>query len=681
VSLVGSLMFVKLLGYSLNLITLFAIILAIGIVVDNAIVVVEAIEAELAASGVDARTGSKRAMGQIRGAIVSITLVMSAVFVPIAFASGPTGIFMKQFCLTMAAAIVLSGVIALTLTPALCARYLQPHAPSGGSPGPLMRGLNAFDRFFRTTERGYLQALKRFLGRPAVLVALFLVCTSGAGLVMGSLPTGFIPQEDAGVFYASVTTPPGSTLERTKEVVDRIQSLTADVPGILTTTTLAGTNVLSDGTGATYGTVQFGLADWSQRAPIETIIDRVAERIESIKSAEIELFPPPSVPGYGNSSGFELRVLDKTGSGDLGQLQEVIDEFLIALRKRPEIAAAFTMFEASFPQYTIDIDQSRASRYGVSVEDVMQELQILLGGEYAVNFIRFGRMYKVMLQALPKFRRTPEDLLNLRVRNAAGEFVALSEIAGLEKTYGADQVTRYNMFASAEVTGLPAPGFSSGEALKAVQAVAATSLPPGFGIDWAGMAKDELEAGNEGLVLIGICLVFVYLLLAAQYESFLLPLPVILALPAGLLGAGLGLAAFGLENNIYARASILMLIGLLGKNAILIIEYASQGQRRGLGKREAILAAAEARFRAIVMTSAALVAGLIPLLFSSGVGAIGNRTVGSSAVGGMVVGTLLGLFLVPGLFMLCARGAVERRKETQSRHAEAHGELGVGVSA
>ena len=593
-------------------------------------------------------------MQEIRTAIISITLVMSAVFIPVAFLGGPAGIFMRQFSLTMASAIVLSGLVALTLTPALCARFMRPTTEHIGDVGIMQKALGGFEAMLTRFTGWYTTSLEPLIRRPAATVVLLLACVLGAVGTLRKIPAGFIPQEDAGVFYASVTSPPGSSLEYTKAVVDQIQEAVDGLDGIASIVTLAGTNVLSDGTGATYGTVQFALEDWGNRQPIGDIMATVSQRIEHIKSAAVELFPPPTVPGYGNASGFELRVLDRTGSGDLDRMQSAIDGFIRDLLEAPEIGSAFTIFESTFPQYVLDIDRELASRRGIDLEDVLAELQVLLGGEYAVNFIRFGQLYKVMVQAKPEYRRTPEDLLAIHVRSQNGDLVPLGDFVRLERSYGVDQVTRYNMYPSAEVNGSPATGNSSGEAIRAIERVARDSLPPGYGIDWAGMTKDEVETGGQAVWIIGICLIFVYLLLAAQYESFRLPLPVMLSLPGGLLGAAGALAVLGLENNIYAQASILMLIGLLGKNAILIVEFANQSQRRGVVREVAAKDGAAARFRAIVMTSLAMIAGLLPLLFSSGVGAIGNRTVGGSASGGMLVGTLLGLYLVPGLYVLCA---------------------------
>jgi HAE1 family hydrophobic/amphiphilic exporter-1 len=661
VSLVGTLSALLVLGFSLNLITLFALVLAIGIVVDDAIVVVEAVHAKLEHTGLTVREATEEAMGEIGGAIVAITLVMTSVFVPLAFMSGPSGIFFRQFALTMAVAIVLSGVVALTLTPALCAVLLRRHAP----------GRRAFEGFFARfdaawagAERGYLALVGRTAARRGLTLALLLGFIAATGLVSAALPRGFIPNEDQGVFYASVTAPPGATLERTKAVIDALGAAAAGLDGVASVSTLAGTNILSDGTGASYGTALVNLKPWGERAvSVDEVIAELARRTEPLKDAEIEFFPPPPVPGYGNASGFELRVLDKTGRGDVAEMEQVVTQFIEDLKRRPEIASAFTIFNASYPQYVVHIDLDRAAQQGVSVEAALGTLQTMLGSEYATNFIRFGQLYKVMVQATPEARAAPEDLLRLRVRSARGELVPLSTFLRLEKTHGVDQTTRYNMYPSAELNGEGPPGVSSGTVLAAIQEVARQSLPRGFAIDWAGISRDEVNAGNEGFFVFLVCLVFVYLVLSAKYESFVLPLAVVFSLPPGVFGGFALLEAVGLENNIYTQLSMVMLIGLLGKNAILLLEFAEQRRREGLAPLAAVLEAGRQRLRPIVMTSIAFVAGLLPLAIATGAGAIGNRTIGTAAIGGMVVGTCCGLVLVPGLYFVLRPTRPDRSEE------------------
>lgn len=656
VSLVGTFFFIQFLGFSLNLITLFALVLAIGIVVDNAIVVVEAVHAQMESSGIGPRKATEKAMREISGAIIAITLVMSAVFIPVAFMSGPAGIFYRQFSLTMAISIVLSGVVALTLTPALCVLILKnTHGEHAKKETRMRRFFNAFNHRYDKLSSRYKRLLERIAGRrPVTWLALLLFCV-GTGILGRTVPSGFIPNEDQGTFYASITAPPGATLERTKVIVDEVRKACDGIDAIESVSMLSGTNILSDGTGASYGTCLINLKDWGARKESVTeVIALLEERTNHIKDAMIEFFPPPAVPGYGNASGFELRVLDKTGSGDFKQMEGVVQQFIADLKQRPEVGSAFTIFDASYPQYMVHIDGDKAAQKGVSADNAMGTLQTMLGSEYATNFIRFGQMYKVMVQASPEYRAMPEDILKLYVKNDNEEMVPLSAFATIEKVYGVDQVTRYNMFPSAELNGDAAPGISSGEVLKAIQETAREKLPKGYDIDFAGISRDEAAAGNEAIYIFIVCLAFVYLLLAAQYESFLLPMPVILSLPTGVFGAFLLLWAMGLENNIYAQVAMIMLIGLLGKNAILIVEFASLRHREGATPLRAAIEGASTRLRPILMTSFAFIAGLIPLLFASGAGAVGNRTIGAAAAGGMLFGTVFGVIVIPGLYIIFA---------------------------
>lgn len=654
VSLVGTFFFIHFLGFSLNLVTLFALVLAIGIVVDNAIVVVEAVHAKMEHSQISARKATEQAMREITGAIIAITLVMSAVFIPVAFMSGPTGIFYRQFSLTMAIAIVLSGIIALTLTPALCALLLKnQHHDQKKQNKLIVKIFGGFNHWYNGIENKYANLLKRILSRRVVTFGILLLFILGTGFLGKIIPTGFIPNEDQGTFYVSVTTPAGATLERTKEIVNTIQKEANKINEVESVSSLSGTNILSDGTGATYGTLLINLKPWKDRSKSVTeISDELKASTINIHGAKLEFFPPPAVPGYGNASGFELRLLDKTGSGDFKKQEAVVKKFIEDLMVRPEIGSAFTIFDASYPQYMLNIDEDKAAQKGITVNNAMSSLQTLLGSEYATNFIRFGQMYKVMVQALPEYRSNPDNLLNLYAKNESGEMVPMSAFTSIEKVYGVDQITRYNMFPSAELNGEANPGYSSGDAIKAIQEVAATKLPKGYDIDWAGITRDEVATGNEAVIIFLICLVFVYLLLSAQYESFLLPLPVILSLPTGIFGAFLFLWIFGLENNIYAQVSMIMLIGLLGKNAILIIEFAVLKHRDGMSVFDAALEGAKLRLRPILMTSFAFIAGLIPLMMASGAGALGNKTIGSAAAGGMLIGTIFGVILIPGLYFV-----------------------------
>lgn len=675
VSLIGTFFFMNLMGFSLNMITLFALVLAIGIVVDNAIVVIEAVHAKMEESKIGPKKATERAMREISGAIIAITLVMSAVFLPVSFMPGSAGIFYKQFSLTIAVSIVLSGVVALTLTPALCALMLKrPHH------GPKKKTLlNRFFNGFNNWYEGLSDKYRRLVGvivsrRVLTFVVLIAFCV-GTGLFGKVLPTGFIPNEDQGTIYASITAPAGATLERTEKVVDEIQRTAQSIDGVSSVSTLAGFNVLSDGTGASFGMNLISLKNWGSRSKSDKeIIEELKEKTAYIRDAKIEFFTPPPVPGFGNASGFELRLLDRTGKGDLKKLEEVATQFSGSLNKQPSISNAFTTFDASFPQYMVHIDNVKAAQKGVVVADILSTLQTFLGSEYATNFIRFNQLYRVMVQALPEYRASPEDIMNLFVKNKDNEMVPVNAFLRIEKIYGPEVVTRYNMYPAAMVNGEPAKGFSSGQAIQAIKDEAAKSLPAGYSYDWAGSSRDQALAGNEAVFIFLICLLFVYLLLAAQYESFLLPLPVILSLPTGIFGAFLMLWMMGLENNIYAQVAMIMLIGLLGKNAILIVEFASMKHREGMSVFEAAIEGAESRLRPILMTSFAFIAGLIPLLFASGAGAIGNKTIGSAAAGGMLFGTIFGVIIIPGLYFIFAtmqeklqkKGVKEERPYTET---------------
>jgi HAE1 family hydrophobic/amphiphilic exporter-1 len=669
VSLVGTLFFIQFLGFSLNLITLFALVLAIGIVVDNAIVVVEAVHHKMQHDRMPPRQAAEHSMTEIAPAVVAITLVMTAVFVPMGFIDGPAGIFYREFAWTTAIAILLSGLVALTLTPALCATLLQTKRQDASPRGFLGWFAGRYDRL----EQAYVAVLKRSAGKWPITLAALGAFIAAAWLLSARVAPGFIPQEDQGVFYVSATAPAGATLERTKEVVNAVYDAGKDIDGVESIATLAGTNVLSDGTGATYGTALVSLKPWDERkVSVDDVMEALSHKVQGIHGAEIEVFPPPAIPGFGNASGFELRLLDKTGRGDFGQMERVVTEFINDLQTRPEIGSAFSIFSASFPQYTVKIDMDRAAQRGVSVASALGTLQTMLGSEYATNFIRFGQMYKVMVQALPEYRATPDQLLSLRTRNDRGELVAMSSFMSIEKTYGVDQVTRYNMYPSAELNGDGKPGVSSGDVLRAVEQTAREKLPRGYTIDWAGISRDEANAGNQGLIVTLICLVFVYLVLAAQYESFVLPMSVVLSLVPGVFGAFALLKLMGLENNIYTHIALVVLIGLLGKNAILIVEYAELQCRRGLPPLEAALEAARLRLRPILMTSLAFVAGLLPLVFASGAGATGNRTIGAATAGGMIVGTFAGVFLIPGLYFIAKSisNKLSRAEEQLAAHPQ-----------
>lgn len=653
VSLIGTFFFMELFGFSINLLTLFALVLAIGIVVDNAIVVVEAVHVKMHEQKMNAKDATIAAMKEIGGAIIAITMVMSAVFVPVGFMTGPVGIFYRQFSLTLAIAIVISGVNALTLSPALCSMMLKPNHHEEGKPkGFLQRFFDGFNRRYEQLSGKYGKVLTSIVGRKTVtfgILGVFFIATFGISSI---LPSGFIPTEDQGMIYVNVTTPPGATVERTKVILDDVQAALLPLDEVETISTLAGYSLLTETAGASYGMGMINLVSWGDREQsVNELIVEYQDRVSHITGAEIQFFPPPSVPGFGNASGFEMRLLDKTG-GPLDITAQTTQDFVAALNEKPELAGVFTNFDPNFPQYILHVDHDKAAQLGVSVDDAMATLQSFIGSFYASNFIRFGQMYKVMIQAAPEYRTNPESLLKMYAKSSRGDMVPYSNFVTLERVYGPEQLTRYNMFTSAMINGEAAAGFSSGDAVKAVEATALETLPRGYDIDWSGITREQIESGNQALYIFAICLVFVYLLLAAQYESYLLPLPVILSLPAGIFGAFLLLKLTGLENNIYAQVSLVMLIGLLGKNAILIIEIAIQNRDRGIGILQSAINGGVERLRPILMTSFAFICGLIPLTIASGAGAIGNRTIGTAAAGGMLIGTLVGIFLIPGLYVV-----------------------------
>jgi len=662
VSLVGAFAFMQLFGLTINLITLFALVLAIGIVVDDAIVVVEAVHAKMAEKPELSPLGAVKAvLGEISGAVIAITLLMAAVFVPIAFMTGPVGVFYRQFSLTMATSIVLSGVVALTLTPVLCAMILRPHSGHKKPRTPIGWLLGKFDKLVDATAGRYAGFIGLIVHRRTVTFALLALFGFGIVSVNRVIPTGFVPAEDQGMVYAIVQTPPGATLERTNAVSHRLQEIAEEVEGIASVSSLAGYEILTEGRGSNAGTCLISLDPWEERElSVTEIIDELAERSKNI-GAVIEFFEPPAVPGYGAAGGFALRLLQLTDSSDYQDLDRVNKDFMEALQARPELSGLFTFYAANYPQFELKVDNALAMQKGVSIGKAMENLDILVGSTYEQGFIRFDRFFKVYTQAAPEFRRLPSDILNLYVENDSGEMVPYSAFMSLEKRQGPNEITRYNLYNSAAIRGVPAPGYTSGDAIAAVREVAAEALPRSYSIAWEGLSFDEAARGNEALFVFLTVLAFVYLVLAAQYESFVLPLAVLLSLPAGIFGSFALLKAMGLANDIYAQVGLVMLVGLLGKNAVLIVEFAVQRRAAGASIRDAAIEGARVRLRPIVMTSLAFMAGLIPLLSASGPGAVGNRTIGASALGGMALGTVFGLIVVPGLYYIFASLADGKR--------------------
>lgn len=653
VSLIGTFAFMSVFGITLNLITLFALVMAIGVVVDDAIVVIEAVHAKMEEKNLSPLKATEEAMHEISGAIIAITLVMAAVFIPVAFMSGPVGIFFKQFSITMATAIILSGVVALTLTPALCAMILKNEHGKPKKKTLLNKFLTSFNNLFTTGANRYQNLLSKIVNKRLVTFVLLAAFCSAIFFLNNSLPSGFIPNEDQGMFYAIIQTPPGSTLERTNQIAEKLQSIAMNIDGVKSVSSLAGYEILTEGTGANTGTCLINLKSWEDRkSSVQDVMHELEEKSKDITGATIEFFGPPAVPGYGAAGGFELRLLDKAGSGDFKKMETVSKDLVKELSKRPELSSVFTFYSASFPQFMLHIDNEKAEQKGVTIDNAMSTLSTLVGSNYETSFIKYDRQYKVMVQALPQYRAQPDDILKLYVKNNRDEMVPYAAFMTLEKVYGLSEITRHNMYNSSEISGSSAPGYSSGEATKAVTEVAKATLPRGYGIEWAGISKDEVSRGNEAIYIFLICLTFVYMILAAQYESFVLPLAVVLSLPAGIFGAFLLLKVLGLENNIYAQVAMVMLIGLLGKNAVLIIEFAVQKHHAGSSVLAAAIEGAGVRFRPILMTSFAFIAGLVPLAFATGPGAIGNRTIGSAAAGGMLIGTVFGLLIIPGLYYI-----------------------------
>lgn len=656
VSLIGAFFVMQLFGLSINLITLFALVLAIGIVVDNAIVVVEAVHVKMHEEHLTPYKASYEVLGEIGGAIVAITLVMVSVFIPISFMTGPVGVFYRQFSITMAGSIVISAIVALTLTPVLCAMLLKNNHDKKRK-SPLDKFIDWFNGGFEKLTGRYVKILNKIVARRFITFGILAAFCAGIFFTNEVLPAGFIPNEDQGMIYAIIQTPPGATLERTNEVAKKLQKICEETEGVESVSSLAGYEIMTEGRGSNAGTCLINLKPWSER---EHSVHEIMEELEAETKdlgAIIEYFEPPAVPGFGSSGGFAMRLLDKTNSTDYHHFESVNNDFMEALSKRPELTGLFTFFSANYPQYELKINNKIAMQKGVTIGTAMENLNILIGSTYEQGFIRFGRFFKVYTQAAPEYRRLPTDLEKLFVKNEEGEMVPYSAFMSIEKKLGPNEITRYNLYNSASIRGLPAAGFTSDDAIKAIKEVAATQLPRGYDIAWEGLSFDEAQRGNESIYIFIVVLIFVYFVLAAQYESFLLPFAVILSLPVGVFGSFILLKSMGLANDVYAQIGVIMLVGLLGKNAVLIVEFAVQKRRQGATILEAAIEGSRARFRPILMTSFAFIAGLIPLVIASGAGAIGNRTIGGSALGGMLIGTLGGVLIIPGLYYVFAKMA------------------------
>ncbi len=789
VSLIGTFFFMSMFGMSVNLITLFALVLAIGVVVDDAIVVVEAVHEKMHAKHLSPYAATREVVGEISGAIIAITLVMTAVFIPVTFIPGAVGVFYRQFALTMAMSIVLSGVVAVTLTPVLCEMILKQHTThdpqhglipavnrvikrvsgrganfvrgvlslllalaaaygvyevlhieivheviseqvqlteqrmqifggimvvlffftframfSGSEPGetkkkgPLGIFLHIFNKGVDLVTAGFVGVVRLIITRRLLTMLIVGGFVYAIVVVNEVLPSGFIPLEDQGVIYGIIQTPPGSTLEYTNSKSHELQKICEEFEEITSVTSLAGYEILTEGRGSNAGTCLINLKPWADRKlTSKQIIEELEHKGREIADVKLEFFEPPAVPGFGAAGGFSLCLLDKTNSGDYDTFGKVTEEFLAALGKRKELKGIFTFFANNYPQYEIIIDNDVAMQKGVTIEDAMENLSIVVGSTWEQGFVRFGQFYKVYVQSLPEFRRYPEDLENMFVKNDEGEMVPYSAFMRIEKMQGMNEINRYNLYTTAIIQGSQAAGYSSGQAIAAIQEVAAQTLPHGYGIGWQGLAYDEANKGNTAVYIFIIVVLFVYLVLVGQYESFILPLAVLVSLPVGLFGSFLMLKGMGLSNDVYCQIGLVMLVGLLGKNAILIIEFAVQKRQEGMSLRDAGIEAGKLRFRPIAMTSFAFIAGLVPLVRATGPGAIGNRTIGTTAVGGMLMGTLVGVFVIPGLYYLFAKisdgkklirdehqGPLSESLETSTHtdsHASAHEHGTPGPSA
>jgi HAE1 family hydrophobic/amphiphilic exporter-1 len=655
VAIIGTFFFLSLFGFTINLLTLFAMVLAIGIVVDDAIVVVEAVHAKLDQGAKNAREAAISAMDEISVAIISITLVMAAVFVPVTFITGTTGVFYKQFGITLAVAIMLSAVNALTLSPALCAIFLKPHSESAlHQKGVLKRFYSAFNVSFDYMTQRYKRATHFFISRKWISFFLILLFSGILYLLVKTTPSGFVPSDDRGIMMIDISMPPATSLEHTREVAKKVDELVGNTPEINSRSMVVGRSIIS-GQGSSYGMIFCGLKPFNERKgkgqDINTVIGKLYAATAQIKDARIIIFTPPMVPGFSISGGVELKLEDKTG-GEITDFDQVSKQFLAALSQRPEIQYAITSFNTGFPQYQVDVNVARCKQSGILVSSVLSALQGYVGGVYASDFNRFGKQYRIMVQSEPGYRGNPEDLNNMFVRTSSGEMAPITEFITLSRVYGPENITRFNMYTSIDVNCSPNFGYTTGDAIQAIHEVADQNLPPGYGYEFSGLTREEIASGNQSILIFILSVIFVYFLLAAQYESYILPLSILFSLPIGLAGSFIFAKIMGVENNIYLQISLIMLIGLLAKNAILIVEFALQRRHRGMSIMQSAIEGATARLRPILMTSFAFIFGLLPLILGGGVGANGNRSIGVGAVGGMIVGTLIGILVIPTMFVV-----------------------------
>lgn len=662
VAIVGTFFFLSVFGFSVNTLTLFALVLAIGIVVDDAIVVVEAVHAQLENGESDPKQATLKAMGEIAPAIVSITLVMASVFVPVSFIGGTSGVFFRQFGLTLAVAIIISAVNALTLSPALCALFLRAHHNEEGhqKKGFLNRFYYSFNIAFNSATQKYKSSLQ-FLGRKGnrwITLAIIVVASLVFYGLMSKIPSGFVPSEDSGGVMGSIMLPPGTSLEQSDSIIHEVVAIAEKIDGVQNVLSLTGVNFMSGGLGSSYGAMIVKMVPWDKRkistAEVAAIM---TEKTKGIKNATFMFFGTPTLQGFGLSTGVELKLQDRTG-GDIHKFYDITNNFLKEMNSSEEVMMAMTTFNPNFPQKQIDANLPKIKEAGITLSQVMGTLQAYIGSYYVSNFNLYGKQFRVMVQSPPEYRKNLEDLSGIYVQTAKGEMAPITEFITISDVTGPQMLSRFNMFTSMDITIIPNfyAGKSTGDVINLIQEKAGTLLPQGYGYEYSGMTREETGAGNQTTMIFAICLVFVYLLLSALYESYLLPLAVLFSLPVGLAGVYIFLMIFGVSQgivtNIYVQIAMVMLIGLLAKNAILIVEYAIQRRQQGMSIVEAAVNGAVARLRPILMTSFAFIAGLLPLMFASGAGAIGNKSIGISAVGGMFIGTMIGVLIIPTLYIL-----------------------------
>ncbi|MBB6502557.1 efflux RND transporter permease subunit [Pedobacter cryoconitis] len=656
VAIIGTFFFLKLFGFTINLLTLFALVLAIGIVVDDAIVVVEAVHAKLDQGAKSAKKATLHAMSEISGAIISITLIMSAVFLPVTFITGSAGVFYKQFGLTLAVAIVISAINALTLSPALCAIFLKPHQADDHTvtTGFMPKFYAGFNAAFEAVTHKYIAGVRFLIRRKWISLAGIAVFAGIFYFLIRTTPTGFVPNEDSGAIFGDIILPPASTLARTEEIIGQVDSIARSIPEIELSSRLAGMDLIN-GFGGSYGAIFIRLKPWKERKgknqDANSIVGQLFAKTSHIKGANVIFFAAPTLQGFGNNNGFELQLQDKTG-GSLKDFDHNISKFMAALQQRPEILYAATPFNIGFPELEVNVNIARCKDAGVNVKTVLNTLQGYFGGLYASDFNKFGKQYRVMMQSGPDFRGKEADMNKVFVRTAQGVMAPITEFVTLRKTYGPEFINRFNLYTSTTVTGTPNKGFSSGDAIKAINEVAEQTLGRGYTHEFSGLTREELSSGSQTTLIFALCLVFIYFLLSAQYKSYILPFAVLLSLPVGLAGAFIFAYLFGVDNNIFLQISLIMLIGLLAKNAILIVEFALIHRISGRSITQSAIFGAKARLRPILMTSFAFIFGLVPLMLATGAGALSNKSIGTAAVGGMLIGTVFGIFIIPVLFII-----------------------------